>query len=312
MRSLKEKLNEILGYFDTTKRVVLYDYPLHLNVGDHLIQMGTERFFAENNIHVWKRYSVFDMPHSIRGMDDDVVIVCQGGGNFGDLWAIHQIGRETLLELYPRNPIVVLPQSVHFDSPDRLRQSMEAFRSHRNCHIFARDARSLEILRQSGIHQSCAMPDMAHYLWANLRPHPLSGFEEQPLQLIRRDRESRTSTIPPGLHEATPTFDWPIVLSRSTTRCSRLVIAAIRKQSKMGLHTQKYWQWKPMEDRMIRDGVRFLSRYRKIHTDRLHGTILGLLLEREVCAFDNSYGKLSSYREAWLSGMQGLTWEPEQ
>jgi exopolysaccharide biosynthesis predicted pyruvyltransferase EpsI len=40
--------------------------------------------------------------------------------------------------------------------------------------------------------------------------------------------------------------------------------------------------------------------------------ILGLLLEREVCAFDNSYGKLSSYRNCWPSGMESLTWEPEE
>jgi exopolysaccharide biosynthesis predicted pyruvyltransferase EpsI len=40
--------------------------------------------------------------------------------------------------------------------------------------------------------------------------------------------------------------------------------------------------------------------------------ILGLLLEREVYAFDNSYGKLSSYRTTWLSEMEGLTWEPKE
>jgi pyruvyl transferase EpsO len=86
MDSLKEKLKGILGYFDTTRRVIYYDYPLHLNVGDLLIQQGAEMFFAENNIHIWKRYSVYDMPSSIRGLDDDVVIICQGGGNFGDLY----------------------------------------------------------------------------------------------------------------------------------------------------------------------------------------------------------------------------------
>jgi exopolysaccharide biosynthesis predicted pyruvyltransferase EpsI len=40
--------------------------------------------------------------------------------------------------------------------------------------------------------------------------------------------------------------------------------------------------------------------------------ILGLLLTREVCAFDNSYGKLSSYHDTWLEGMECLTWEPEE
>ena len=48
MNSLKDKIHGILGSFDTSKRVVFFDYPLHLNVGDLLIQLGTERFFAEN------------------------------------------------------------------------------------------------------------------------------------------------------------------------------------------------------------------------------------------------------------------------
>ena len=43
MKSLKEKINEILGSFDTSKHVVFFDYPLHLNVGDLLIQLGTEQ-----------------------------------------------------------------------------------------------------------------------------------------------------------------------------------------------------------------------------------------------------------------------------
>jgi pyruvyl transferase EpsO len=67
-----------------------------------------------------------------------------------------------------------------------------------------------------------------------------------------------------------------------------------------------------MQDRAIRNAVGFFSRYQTVYTDRLHAMLLGLLLERKVCAFDNSYGKLSSYRDMWLSGMESLSWEPEK
>ena len=311
MNSLKEKLKEILGAFDTTKRVVLYDYPLHLNVGDLLIQMGTEQFLAENNIDIWKRYSVYDMPASIRGMDDDVTILCHGGGNLGDLWPLFQNGRERVLGLYPRNRIVVLPQTVHFESQDRLHQSMERFRAHRNCHIFARDGRSLETLQRGGVHSS-AMPDMAQYLWGSLPAYAFSGSEAQPMHLVRRDKESKASAVLPADGRAAQACDWPSIVGRSTSRLARLTITAIRMQIDLGLSSQKYWQWSPMQDRAIQDGIGFFSRYQEIYTNRLHAMLLGLLLERKVCAFDNSYGKLSSYRDTWLDGMKSLTWASEE
>jgi len=312
MNSLKEKINGILDSFDTLKRVVFFDYPLHLNVGDLLIQLGTERFFADNHIHVWKRYSVYDMPASIHGMDDDVVIVCNGGGNFGDLYQFFHKARERVLQLYPRNPIVVLPQTVHFESQDRFRQSMEIFRSHRNCHIFVRDARSLEILQHAGIHRSSAMPDMSQYLWGSLLADVSSNSEVQPTRLVRRDKESKSFAGMQGNGLAAQDYDWPNIVNKSTNRLARLMIKAILVQSKLGLQTQKYWLWRPIQDRAIWDGVRFFSKYRRIYTNRLHAMLLGLLLEHEVCAFDNSYGKLSSYRDTWLGGMKSLIWEPDE
>jgi pyruvyl transferase EpsO len=293
MKSLKEKLKEILGYFDATKRVVYYDYPIHLNVGDLLIERGTEKFFADNHIHVWKRYSIHDMPASIRGMDDDVVIVCHGGGNFGDLYPIFQKSRERVLQLYPRNPIVVLPQTLHFDSQDRLTRSLERFRKHRNCHIFARDSRSLEILQQAGIRRSSAMPDMAHCLWGSLVADESPDYETQPMRFERRDTESKPIAALGGDEWVAQPCDWPDIVSHMTYRCCRMAYYAIRMQSLLGFNTQKFWQWRPFQDMAIRDGVRFFSRHQEIYTNRLHAMLLGLLLKRKVYAFDNSYGKLS-------------------
>ena len=310
MAGLKQKLGGILECFDTSRRVVFFDYPIYLNLGDLLINLATEHFFASNRIHLWRRYSVFDMPASIPGIDDSVVIVCQGGGNLGDLHPIFQNGRERVLRLYPRNPIVILPQSVHFQSPLRLQQSMEQLRSHRNCYVFARDEKSLEILKRAGIHRSSAMPDMAHFLWGDIHPDQSVKLQAEPMRLARTGKESRASSALLLKANGAKTWDWLDIVGANTYRFAQLIMGAIKLQSSLGLHTQKYWQWRPIEQRAIRDAVRFFSRYRSIYTDRLHAVLLGLLLEREVNAFDNCYGKLSSYRDTWLGGIESLHWNP--
>jgi pyruvyl transferase EpsO len=155
------------------------------------------------------------------------------------------------------------------------------------------------------------MPDMAHYLWGSLLASEFANFEAQPLRLVRRDKESKGSAVLQGGGGA-EAVDWTNIVARQTSRYARLTIKAIRTQGELGLRTQKYWQWRPMQDRAIRDAVGVFSRYQTVYTNRLHAMLLGLLLQRKVCAFDNSYGKLSSYRDIWLSGMESLSWEPEK
>lgn len=312
MNSLKAKLSEILSTFDTSKRVVLFDYTIGTNVGDLLINLGTERFLSDHKIHVWRRYSANDVPDSIRGMGNEVVILCHGGGNFGDLWPNHQIAREKILACYPRNRVVVLPQTVYFSSPERSRELTEQFRSHGNYHVFVRDGRSLETLQQMGVHESSTMPDMSHYLWGSLLYDVPSYYEALPLRLVRRDKESKESSVLQDRRNTVRSYDWPDILSKSTTCFIRLIEKIIDAQDSMGFHIQRYWLWRPVQNRAIQDGVRFISRYREVYTNRLHAMLLGLLLNRRVCAFDNSYGKLSSYHQTWLNEMNGLTWELEK
>jgi pyruvyl transferase EpsO len=46
-------------------------------------------------------------------------------------------------------------------------------------------------------------------------------------------------------------------------------------------------------------GVTLLSSARQVITDRMHGHIMCVLLSADHCVLDNSYGKTSSFIEAW-------------
>jgi exopolysaccharide biosynthesis predicted pyruvyltransferase EpsI len=64
--------------------------------------------------------------------------------------------------------------------------------------------------------------------------------------------------------------------------------------------------WYRLRDRIVRCGIALLSHSDALATNRLHAMPLGLLLGIEVTAFDNFYGKLSSYASTWLKDVDNL------
>lgn len=51
---------------------------------------------------------------SLTPLDSNVVILLHGGGNFGDIYGSSQKFRKDVIELYPDNKIIILPQTIYF------------------------------------------------------------------------------------------------------------------------------------------------------------------------------------------------------
>ena len=138
------------------------------------------------------------------------------------------------------------------------------------------------------------MPDMAHALWGSLPRH--HGSESRLLNFRRRDKEAAG-----GLAGADDTFDWDDL----TTAADRGMIRVLRKMQSVEFPTRHvvpgHVLWRSYRDHLLRRSVRFVASYGSIVTDRLHGMILGALLDMPVTCEDNSYGKLSRYYSEWLS-----------
>ena len=59
-------------------------------------------------------------------------------------------------------------------------------------------------------------------------------------------------------------------------------------------------------NRVIAQGVKFVSQYKNIYTTRLHVAILSILLNKPFFFFDNSYGKNSSFFDTWLFDLDNV------
>src|SRR5262249_42081542 len=109
MESLKRQLEVIDTLVPAGARVAYLDYPVHQSGGDLLIMLGTQQFFEDYGLDVTYRASAFNFhPHRFL-QDSKTVIVCHGGGNFGDLYPHFHGFRESLVRRYSSHRIIVLP-----------------------------------------------------------------------------------------------------------------------------------------------------------------------------------------------------------
>ena len=95
------------------------------------------------------------------------ILVMHGGGNFGDLYPVHQCFREQIVWRFPDNRIVVLPQSVYFPSSTELERSARLFSQHRDLILCVRDRESFAQVHGRFTQRTLLVPDMAHQLWGD-------------------------------------------------------------------------------------------------------------------------------------------------
>ncbi len=303
--ALKNRLSAIVERIDRSSGIIYIDYPLHHNIGDLLINLGTEEFFSANHLNVKHRYNYHDYPKRIPGITETDVLMFHGGGNLGDIYPEHINLLRRLLKEYPDNQVIVLPQTVFFQSDAFRKTCLDEFLKHPRLSIHVRDFKSLELLTGHGLKDVAMMPDMAHQLVGKLKPEPEIG-SDTPLYFMRRDEEA--GAIPEALKgQAASSIDWEDCVTLGDRIEFGILIRAIRLAHRFSLSTRLYAPWYRLRNRLIHRGVKLISRSNVIYTNRLHAMLLSLLLGRDVVAFDNSYGKLSTYQRTWLQHVPNLT-----
>ncbi|MGS2779047.1 polysaccharide pyruvyl transferase family protein [Robertmurraya sp. GLU-23] len=306
MNRLKDNLGVITEVIPRGSKIYFFDYPVHNNVGDLLIWAGTEKFFKENDIRVLKRYSYHMVEFLIKQNDKfldiptEIILVCHGGGNFGDLYPIHQDLRKLLVQSFPNNRIVFLPQTIFFHNKKSMLIDFSIFRRHQDLHVFIRDKESYDIARKY-VKNVYLCQDMAHALY------PIKVKESKKyntLYLLRKDKEEKDYMINNN-YEHKHDFDWHQLYNNIDVRILRL-FRRVHKSYKF----QKFIPpnllaklWYVHSLYIIRKAIRLYSKYQIVVTSRLHGHILSCLMEKNNQILDNSYGKNRKYYESWTKGL---------
>ena len=284
------------------RRYGLLDFPHHSNIGDSAIWLGEvqmlRQLHGQGPAYVSNGRSSADEPERFV---QDGILYLHGGGNLGDIWPAHQLYRESILARYPRNRIVLLPQSLHYRDPAAIERSKRAFGSHRDFHMMVRDQESLDFVRK---HFDCPVmlvPDSAFGI--NMQTVARNTAPSGMTCLFRDDREQRDDAMAGrALFADARVEDWK-VQSKGHLRISRLAMQIVRRSpqlpGKRALMALRTLAFNRMAHDLVASGFRQLDAAEVIVTDRLHGHIMASLLGKPHVVIDNSYGKISNFIRAW-------------
>lgn len=302
---LKSQLSQICELIDDKNDVMYFDYPLHTNVGDLLIYLGTEQFFKDYDINVRLRRCIptFDINEVKQLITPKTTLLCHGGGNFGDLYPDQQKLREDLVVHFPKNRIIVLPQTAFFSKAENLKASSDIFQTHPQCYLFARDDMTKGIMSAFS-NNVFLSPDMAHQLYGSLPTKTQEPNKNNTLYFLRKDIEASDieRNVQATLSAQDIVRDWEDVINFQ----DRVVLKLSNVLSVIGKKYQSKWIkdivntiWFNHSNRIINRMIKLFSSYDKVVSSRLHGHIFSCLLElpNEVC--NNSYGKNFGYYEKW-------------
>jgi pyruvyl transferase EpsO len=313
---IDEQLLSVICKNGVVKECVYLDLPYHTNIGDVLIELGTEHFLERSGLNCLykascKTYSEQTMKKNTRRRTNyppckEILIFLHGGGNFGDLYEIHQNFRNEIIKNYISNQIIILPQTLFYRDESKMKADAELFAKHKNLTICARDKRTYQIFKENFKNEILLVPDMAFCIpQEELQRYALPQIADSTLLLKRTDKEIDCS-IDYSQHISQKQFDthdW-ITMEKQFNEERILGRLCSKRIPQILKFAADWYAQKVFQKTMIREGVKQISKYENIYTTRLHVAILSVLLEKPFVFFDNSYGKNSGFFDVWLSDLE--------
>lgn len=282
----------------------LLGLPYYTNIGDTLIWEGTISMLS-NTPYRCLQHSSKETFHNEK-LSNNVLILLQGGGNFGDIWRTEQDFRLKIIKEFPDNKIIILPQTIYYQNEATLRLDAELMSMHKNLTICARDNCSFNLLKKYfNRNETLLLPDMAFCIPKSILEKYRSFETEKTLFLKRTDKELLDNDFINYIQRLSylDIHDWP------TMEHSNFIITNLFRMIGHRIIPRNVVDWYAtviFRPYLIRSGIKFVSSYKSIYTTRLHVAILSSLLNKPFNFIDNSYGKNRSFFETWLSDLEGV------
>ena len=274
----KQKQNLPLVKIHSERGIVYVLAPSYSNLGDIAIFVKSLEFLRKYatlpiKAVLYSRQCVNKKNLLSLPLNDDDLIIIQGGGNMGAFYSSEEYLRQNIVKWFPKNRIISMPQTVYFGDKKKnyiLWRAKKIYSSHKNLTIFARDVPSLDFCKQNFKCDVRICPDMV----LSALPKRFLDYQKNKKVLLcfRKDIESKienafVKNIENYLGENGFSFEcW------DTDDLSGRNIE--NKEEK------------------IQQVLEYFNQFQFVVTDRYHGTILSYISKTPCIGLDNSYGKV--------------------
>lgn len=156
--------------------------PTHSNIGDQMIVFGMEKWCEkympdfickEYDDGIYKDWSYFAFLKLV--IKKGYLLFLRGGGSLGDRYIGYEQFIRHVLKSYPKNKIVMFPQSVSFsNTPDgeiEKKETEKAYDAHPDFTLYARDETSFALANEMFHRAKVRLcPDIAMFLFNRYQP----------------------------------------------------------------------------------------------------------------------------------------------
>lgn len=308
--SLCNKIDDVLKLSvpGHTQNIALIDWPFCANVGDSAIALGELAWLGKND-HLHLSY-ICDLrtynKKLIKESIGDGIIFLHGGGNLGDLWIQNQLLREKVIQDFPENRIIQLPQSIYFSQRDSIQRFKGIVENHNNITLLVRDEQSMAFAKNEFKTDISLCPDMAFELGSLVRRRePLIDI----VALFRTDKEALDVSFL-KIPNQKIVFDW-LEDAKTYQYWINYLLSLCMKHypNEFRFLTQSLLKVNiRLARERLRRGCGLLEQGRVVITDRLHGHILSLLLNIPHFVASNSYWKNKSFYDSWTKDCDIVYW----
>lgn len=311
--TLQKKIADTLKPHLKGRKVIIVDAPYYKNIGDVLIWEGELQFMNSIGATILGSYSRHTF--NFHSLDPQTIILFNGGGNLGDIYPEHMLFLRKIISKYPDNKIIIFPQTVYYKNENTLSKELFFLSKHKHIIFCTRDFRSYNtVSRFLGIQRTLCLPDMAFCIditkFINFDLTPCKGT----LNILRTDCEKNklnfNNIINCTQQRDDLTQDWPTFTTKFdksyfyNTIYDRLY-RYLPFKNFIGPLWDKY-AYKHFRLNMINVGIKFISSFYTVRSERLHGAILSILLGKQVLIIDNSYGKNKDFYNTWLKDCKNV------